>query len=314
METVKRVGLRLHGIQVKPWWFCLAAALMLIVTIDEAWANESQTFCVRYVSDVQFTEAAKGPNRATVDGGKGLTFELSPANRERNTPGPDIGRRMLTALDKGRKVGGLPESFYVSSRCVEKSPTTYWVVEEYTGGMHCCDRYHFFSKSGSDGPIRYLGATDGTMNPLENPWVCKGKDLYFEDSDIRFVYFHIDYVSSRLYIPRFYRLTPSSVAVSNRPFKHAYCDEIAEVNSEIDEKARAKKARPRAIISGNEDGRFTDELGQLLVQKTVLHLFARESQKGWGTFLKDVKSHYETTEGVALLQREIEKIMKEGPY
>jgi hypothetical protein len=310
-----RVDTDLRGIYpgLRLFWMVVAALVMALV-FDVACAAEKQTYCVRYISEVQFTDLVKDQTPAAVDAGKGLTLELSAVAPKEGIPGPQIGRRGLTVLDNGKISKVLPESFYVSYSCVEKDLTTYWVVEEYTGGMHCCNRYHFFSKSGSDRPIRYLGATDGTMNPRDNPWVCKGNDIYFEDSDIRFVYFHIDYASSRLYIPRFYHLAPSSLIVSNRPFKDVYRDEIAELNLEIDEKTGTKKTKPYGILAGNEDRHFSDELGQLLVQKMILYLFAGENQKAWGTFIKDVKSHYKTTEGAALLKKEIEKMLREGPY
>lgn len=59
---------------------------------------------------------------------------------------------------------------------------------------------------------------------------------------------------------------------------------------------------------------FADDLGPLLVQRTILYLFAREDKKAWGTLLKDVRSRYKTTQGVGTLRREIEKLLEETPY
>ena len=298
------------------WWFYTVVAIMfvLVPVFDQAGAKDAPVDCVRFQSNIQYSDMVGDGGEARVDGGNGLVFVFSAAGQKGGTPGPSIGRRTLVVLDKGREVRQLAESFYTSFSRVEKSTTTYWAVEEHTGGVHCCNRYHFLAKSGSDDPIRYLGSTDGTMDPAENPWVCKGKDLYFEDSDIRFVYFHIDYAHSRLYIPRFHHLTRSSVAVSNRPFRDVYRDEIAEVNAEIDEKTRSRVSKPSAILRGDGVMVFADDLGPLLVQRTILYLFAREERKAWGTFLKDVRSRYKTREGVGALRREIEKLLKETPY
>lgn len=294
----------------------LAVAVMVLlgVAFHQAQAENDRAACVRFLSDVEYADVIRDRAEAAVEGGNGVVFVLSAADQKEGTAGPSIGRRALTVLDRGRKVRGLAASFYVSFSRVQRNSTTYWTVEEYTGGMHCCSRYHFFSKSGNDNLTTYLGSTHGTMNPPESPWVCKGKDLYFEDTDIRFVYFHTDYASSRLYIPRFYRLTPSSVAVSNRSFRDVYRDEIAEVNAEIGEKTRLRVSKPPGILAGNGAMAFSDDLGQLLVQKTILYLFARENQRAWGTFFKDVRSHYKTTEGIGMLQREIGKLLKEAPY
>ncbi len=306
---------------LQPWgagqrllFIAVAAILVLGMTYRQAGGEDDQAACIRSLFSVRYANVVKDRGQASIDGGDGIVFSLSPADQRGGTPGPSIGRRALVILDKGRKVRGLAESFYTSFSRVEKDATTYWAVEEYTGGTHCCTRFHFLAKSSSDDPIQYLGSTDGTMEPAENPWVCKGKNLYFEDSDIRFVHFHIDYAHSRLYIPRFYRLTPSSVTVSNRPFKDVYRDEIAEVNAEIEEKKRSMGSKSSALLRGDGMRVFADELGPLLVQRTILYLFAREDRRAWETFLKDVRSRYKTAEGVAMLRREIEKLLKETPY
>lgn len=304
-----------RGMRTKPVWLCITAVLLLLGAIcGQAYATESQPACVRFVSDMQFTDIAGSPGPISADGGVGVEFELSPVNQQGKLPGFSIGRRGLNVFDRGQRIHHLAESFYVSLTCVARGSATYWVVEEYTGGTHCCNRHHFFSKSGPHESIRYVGSSFGTMNPLDNPWVCRGKNLYFEDSDVRFVAFHTKYAGSRLYIPRFYRLTPSSVVVHNRTFRDVYRDEIAEINWEIEEKARSRTSKVSAIVSKTDDRPFSDELGQLIVQKTILYLFSGEKRKAWETFIRDIKSHYETTEGADILKREIEKLLKETPY
>lgn len=316
MEGVKRTSKGWNSLKRGHWWFYTVVTIMfvLVPVFDQAGAKDDPADCVRFQSTIQYSDVVGDGGEARIDGGNGLVFVFSAANQKGGTPGPSIGRRTLVVLDKGQKVRQLEESFYTSFSSVERSTTTFWAVEEYTGGAHCCNRYHFFAKSGPDEPIRYLGSTDGTVEPAENPWVCKGKDLYFEDSDIRFINFHIDYAHSRLYIPRFYHLTASSVAVSNRPFKDVYRDEIAEVNTEIEEKSRSRASKPSAILRGDGPMVFADDLGPLLVQRTILYLFAREDKKAWGTLLKDVRSRYKTTQGVGTLRREIEKLLEETPY
>jgi hypothetical protein len=278
-----------------------------------AGAVEDCTACVRYIAEVQFDDDEKD-RLVEVDAGSDVVIKLSEANLQWRMPGPEIGRRRLTVFDRGQKISELPESFYVSFVCVEKEHRTYWVIEEYTGGMHCCIRYHFFSKSGQNRPMSYVGATDGTMSPRENPWVCKANELYYEDSDIRFVYFHGDYASSRLYVPRFYHLNDSSLKVKNITFAEVYQKEISRLNVKIAEMTKHRNDHPRSIISRDEARHFSDELGQILVRRTIFYLYARDNQKAWGTFLKDVQSSYKTIEGVDLLIKEIEKLLKEGPY
>ena len=59
---------------------------------------------------------------------------------------------------------------------------------------------------------------------------------------------------------------------------------------------------------------FFDTLGQLLVKRTILYLYAREDQVAWDTFKRDVSRYYHTSAWVPQLQQEILKTLKEHPY
>ncbi len=59
---------------------------------------------------------------------------------------------------------------------------------------------------------------------------------------------------------------------------------------------------------------FSDTLGQLLVKRTILYLYAREDRKAWDTLKREVPRFYRTNAWMPELQQEIEKILSEHPY
>jgi hypothetical protein len=67
-------------------------------------------------------------------------------------------------------------------------------------------------------------------------------------------------------------------------------------------------------MPGFENMMFSDTLGQLLVKRTILYLYAREDQKAWDTFKRDVSRYYLTSAWVPQLQEEILKTLRASPY
>ena len=55
-------------------------------------------------------------------------------------------------------------------------------------------------------------------------------------------------------------------------------------------------------------------MGQLLVKRTVLYLFAREDRLAWDTFRRDVSRYYLTSDWAPQLQQEIYQTMRAHPY
>jgi len=163
--------------------------------------------------------ADDGPG--TFDAGDGVRFRMGPGLSERKLVGPPVTWMTITVLDGDTPVLDLPDSFYIGYALLAQGDARYWMIGEYTGGMHCCARYHFFSKPSPAQALRYLGATAGSAEGIdEEPFLCRGGALYLEDRDTRFLYFHTPYAQSRLILPTHYRLTPSSMSVDNRPFLH----------------------------------------------------------------------------------------------
>jgi hypothetical protein len=250
------------------------------------------------------------------DAGDGVRFRMAPGLSERKLMGPPVTWMNLTVLDGDRPVLDLPDSFYIGYAFLAQDDVRYWMIGEYTGGMHCCARYHFFSRPASGQALRYLGVTAGSAEGIdEEPFLCRNGALYLEDWDTRFLCFHTPCAQSQLILPTHYRLTPSSMSVDNLPFRSRYLKEVKAVEADINEAVSKRTSRPAALLVGKDkDEFFSDEAGQLLVKRTLLYIYARQEKTAWKTLERDVRKLYRQDSGLKPIRTEIEKILAEGPY
>jgi hypothetical protein len=258
----------------------------------------------------------EGKTTATVNAGGGLTLVLAVA---------DGGfRQDLTILADGRPVQKLAGGKFIACARLETGPITYWAISEFTGGAHCCGQFAFLARAAAGQPVRYLGQTTGyNGGPRDFPgsFMYRQGQLYFESFDNWFDYFHASHADSLLVnVPRsFYRLTPTALKVDNTPFKQEYMNDAAAVDGKIRREAAPQDGKAEAILRpgpapGFETMMFFDTLGQLLVKRTILYLYAREDQLAWDTFSRDVSHYYRTSAWVPQLQQEILKTLKAHPY
>jgi len=250
------------------------------------------------------------------DAGDGVRFRMAPGLSERKLMGPPVTWMSITVLDTDAPVRDLPDSFYIGYALLAQGDARYWMIGEYTGGMHCCARYDFFSRPAPDQALRYLGATAGSAEGIdEEPFLCRNGALYLEDWDTRFLYFHTPYAQSQLILPTHYRLTPSSMSVDNLPFRSRYLEAVKAVEADINEAVSKRTSRPTALLLGKDKGEFfSDEVGQLLVKRTLLYLYARQDKTAWQTMERDVRKLYRQDGGLKRIRPEILKILTEGPY
>ena len=258
----------------------------------------------------------EGKSTATVNVGGGVTLGLAAA---------DGGfRQNLTILADGRQVQKLAGGRFIACARLEAGPITYWAISEFTGGAHCCGQFAFLARAAAGQPVGYLGQTMGyNGGPRDFPglFTYRQGQLYFESFDNRFDYFHTSHADSLLVnVPRtFYRLTPTALTVDNTPFKQEYMNDAAAVDGKIRRRAAPQDGKAEAILRpgsapGFENMMFFDILGQLLVERTILYLYAREDQLAWDTFNRDVSRYYRTSAWVPQLQQEILKTLKAHPY
>jgi hypothetical protein len=256
-----------------------------------------------------------GKTSATVDVGGGVALKIEA--------GRAVMMQNLTILADGHPLKKLEGGKFLECARIQEGPITYWSIAEYTGGAHCCGQFTFLARAAAGQPVRYLGQTTGyNGGPAAFPgsFLYRGGQLYFQAYDDRFDYFHTSHAGSMLVNvpPYFYRLTPTSLTVDNLPFKDVYLKGVAEVNREI--RREAQRRRPaRAILkpgfgSGFANTEFSDPMGQLLVKRTILYLYAREDRKAWDSLRQGVARYYRTSAGVPQLQREIAKTIHSQPY
>lgn len=250
------------------------------------------------------------------DAGDGVSLRMAPGVSERKLMGPPVTWMNVTVLDGDRHVLTLPDSFYIGYALLAQGDVRYWMIGEYTGGMHCCARHHFFSRQAPGKALHYLGATAGSAQGIdEEPFSCRDGTLYLEDGDTRFLYFHTPYAQSLLMIPTHYRLTPSSVSVDNLPFRSRYLEEVKAVEADLNRAVSKRTSRPAALLLGKDKSEFfSDETGQLLVKRTLLYLYARQEKTAWQTLERDARKLYRQDSGVKRIRTEIKKILAEGPY
>jgi hypothetical protein len=293
--------------------FCLC-----IIFLFSLWGIEeacSQQDCVSKISEDDLAGKVPGPEQVIQDAGDGVKLLLIPGITEKKLAGPRSAWMKISVTDRGRPIQELADSFYLGYAMLARGPVRFWMIGEYTGGAHCCARYHFFARSLPDEPLRYLGATRGSADGLdEEPFVCRNDKIHLKDMDIRFLYFHTPYAQSILAIPTYYRLNDASLVIDNRPFRKEFLQAVEEVEGEITDRLNKRNNRPAFILSDDDSEFFSDELGQLLIKRTILYLYAREDQKAWKTLDRDVRKHYKSSKGLHRIKSEIRKTLNEDPY
>jgi hypothetical protein len=257
-----------------------------------------------------------GKSSATVNMGGGVTLVIEVV-------GGKFGQG-LTILADGRQVQKLAGGRFIACARLEAGPVTYWAISEFTGGAHCCGQFAFLARAAAGQPVRYLGQTLGyNGGPRDFPGSFNSRQgqLYFESFDNRFDYFHASHADCLLVnVPRsYYRLTPAALTVDNIPFKEVYLKEAAAVDQKIHQQATPHYGKADSILRpgvspGFDAMMFSDTLGQLLVKRTILYLYAREDQLAWDTFTRDVSRYYLSSAWTPQLQQEIYQTLRAHPY
>jgi hypothetical protein len=264
---------------------------------------------------ISLEKVLAGRQTATVKVGAGVSLELRAADGN--------WQQNLTIIAKGRRLKQLEGGRFLACARVEAGPVTYWGISEYTGGAHCCGQFTFLAQTAGQ-PVRYLGKTRGyNGGPRDFPGSFKVRQgqLFFESFDDRFDYFHTSHADSLLVnVPRFYyRLSPEALTVDNLPFQAVYLKEAAAVDREIRQQAKRRPLKPKAILrpgfgAGFDNMVFSDNVGQLLVKRTIYYLYARKDRKAWDSLKQGVAHYYGSSAWVPQLEQEIKKTLNAYPY
>jgi hypothetical protein len=301
---------------VKQGILVVGILLAVFLTLAQTPAQAREMAAAPLAAVVDLEPLLEGKSTASVNVGGGVTLVLTAAE------GPF--RQDLAILADGRQVQKLEGGRFIACARLEAGPVTYWAISEFTGGAHCCGQFAFLARAAAGQPVRYLGQTKGyNGGPRDFPgsFIYRQGQLYFDSFDNWFDYFHASHADCLLVnVPRsYYRLTPTALTLDNTPFKQEYMQKAAAVDQKIRQQATPHNGKPEAILKpgsapGFENAMFFDTLGQLLVKRTILYLYAREDQLAWDTFRRDVSRYYQTDTWVPQLQQEISKTLKAHPY
>ncbi len=272
---------------------------------------------VRVVSDIDLTHRMQGKKVVRVEVDQGVFLQIT-------APKEGVFGQKLMLVAGNRRSFEVEGGKFEECLGVSVSPAKYWIVSEYSGGAHCCGVYYFFVWAAPQKPLLYLGKTEGHNGgplPLRKSIVDHKGALFFRDLDNRFDYFHESHAGSMLgNLPeRFIQVSPTGIRVNNLPFKAVYLKHAKETQGEIKEALKKRRARPPAILksgygSGFDSLVFSDALGQLLVKRTIYLLWARENQKAWQSFHREVAKYYQTSQWAPQLKAEIKKMLQGSPY
>lgn len=245
--------------------------------------------------------------------GAGITVRVK--RHEGAWPGGDV----LTVIAGTTKLIETESGLFETAALYRHAGAFHLVVAEYSGGAHCCGMYHVFSRAVDTNAWRYIGETgaeNGGPMPAWESIVLKDGRLYLEEMDNRFDYFHACHACSLLgnMGPQYSLITPNGLVRSDAAFRERYLELAARAEADIAAEARARSKKPPAILDRAEQGTeasFADDLGQLLVKRTIFYLRAGEEDRAWETFASDVRRYYQDVTGVDLLKKEIIELLRQ---
>lgn len=277
---------------------------------NDAAANASEVYAQEVKPKIAATFDLSGKTQINLDAGAGVGVR---AITDSNSYGDVIRLTVEDQRQKIKEFGNNNLGRLTTLTRVEVGSSYYYILEVFTGGAHCCLVMHFFAKADQSQRLRYLGATSGReagdgVDINKSLFIQNGR-MFLEWEDLQFGYFHIYHAASQLFFPIFYRITPTSLTLDNAPFKDAYLKQVNRVENEIRKLAATKREKPATILNDVEKGDFSDELGQLLIKRTILYLYAGEEEKAWQGLATDLRKYYKSDKGLATLRSEIRKTM-----
>jgi hypothetical protein len=191
------------------------------------------------------------------------------------------------------------------------------VVAEYTGGAHCCGQYRVFSRAAGASSWRLVGvsgAENGGPMPAWEVLVPKGGRLYLAEMDNRFDYFHACHACSLLgnIGPQYSLVAPGGLEPADDAFQDVYAKLAAAADADIAAEAKRRSKNAAAIlgpVDASGERPFADNLGQLLVKRTIFLVRAGEAERAWVSFYADVARFYQGSDGAKSLEAEVEELL-----
>ncbi len=146
-------------------------------------------------------------------------FKIYPWNEAANKPG------YFEVYQGGKKVFSSDPNYNVGELVAFKlGDNSYAVVDDYSGGAHCCDTDYLF-RVNKNNEVKLLKKFDmGNARISKDNLLFKNNTLYISIMDDSFQYFHVPYAMS-YFFTQYYRLDGDNVVLANADFK----DDIAKI-------------------------------------------------------------------------------------
>ncbi len=262
---------------------------------------------------VRLREIQKGAAVVGAYMGAGITVRVKHA-----TDGFAAGETLIV-LAGGKRLADVEGGIYDTAALYRFEGAYHLVVAEYTGGAHCCGQYHVFSRAAGASSWRLVGASgaeNGGPMPAWDVIVAKSGGLYLREWDDRFDYFHACHACSLLINmgPLFSLIAPEGLVPANEEFRDEYARLAAAAGAEVAAEAKRRAKNAAAILGPVDAGGerpFTDDLGQLLVKRTIFLVRAGDGGKAWKAFAADVARYYRTADGAEILRAEIIELLRQ---
>ncbi len=285
--------------------------LLAAITVLAVPAQEQEGLAV--VARVKLRGIQHGSPVAVAYMGAGVTVRVT-----RSTGGFVMGE-VLAVVAGGTKLVEAEGGVFETAALYRHAADYHLVVTEYTGGAHCCGQYHVFSRPADSNAWRHIGtagAENGGPMPAWTVLAEKAGGLYLRELDNRFDYFHACHACSLLgnIGPHYSRLSPEGLAPASDAFRDEYARLAAATDAEIAAEAKRRPKKPDAILGPiDESGErpFVDDLGQMLVKRTIFLVRAGEEERAWQSFAVDITTYYRTADGVEILRTEIDELLRQ---
>jgi hypothetical protein len=286
--------------------------LALLAALPLAAAAREQA-PLEVIARVNLRTIQQGAPVAVAYMGAGVTVKVKRHTGE--WPGGDV----LTVAAGGTTLYETESGLFETAALYRSIGSYHLVVTEYTGGARCCGRYYVFGRTAAARNWRVIGSTgaeNGGPAPAWDALIQKGDRLYLREMDNRFDTFHACHACSLLVNmgPRYSLVTPTDLTRADGDFHDEFLALSAAVESEIASEARDRPGKPRAVLDEPEDGSeasFVDDLGQLLVKRTIFLLRAGEEDRARDELTSDLREYYQTDSGIELLKKEIGEVLRE---
>jgi hypothetical protein len=178
------------------------------------------------------------------------------------------------------------------------------VVEQYSGGAHCCYSYWIYDLSGASARLLFENDKYGTGNLLIPSDLDGDGAFEFRHSVMAFDYFHMSHASSIFPQAVFaYDKLAGEYRPANRRFS-AYA--LDGIEGDIKELETLK-------AGGKSDGDdlYTERHFSAVLQVTLKYIYAGKRDEGWSFFEREYRTH----EGIAKekMRAEIEETLSAEP-